>query len=148
MGGVWREKIHCTIQSSGVNMHERTLRILLSTAWKSETAGGSKKWSTTKCAPERKKQDFYNYIVSYVIFGTSIVCDLGQDSYKWGSPKLMEDGIIFGFWVEIWSREMLHMTGTGWHIFTHLHFQLKWNMLGEKNLSIELSISCWISLSY
>lgn len=80
MGGVWREKIHCTIQSSGVNMHERTLRILLSTAWKSETAGGSKKLSTTKCAPERKKQDFYNYIVSYVIFGTSIVCDLGQDS--------------------------------------------------------------------
>lgn len=63
--------------------------------------------------PREKKQDFYNYIVSYVIFDTSIVYDLGQNSYEWGSPTLMEDGIFFGFWVEIRPREMLHMTGAG-----------------------------------
>lgn len=53
------------------------------------------KWVMTKCAPKKKKQDCYNYIVRYVIFGTSIVSGLGQHSYKWASPKLIQGGIFF-----------------------------------------------------
>lgn len=36
------------------------------------------KRAMSEWAPERKEQDYYSYQASYVIVGTSIVCDLCQ----------------------------------------------------------------------